>query len=82
MQGNELLWANCSKKQVIFETETFAALLALLLWADDCQGVNVFFIVDNEACKFIHLKGMADNPTEDKLAELFLRVEDLNNLCV
>eukprot|EP00435_Cladocopium_sp_Y103_P008039 s5736_g2.t1 len=63
------------KKQIIFEAETLAALVALKLWKDDLDCFRCFFFVDNEGSKFSLLKGCSDNKTVDLLAEEFVRTE-------
>ena len=44
------------KKQIIFEVETLAALLATILWQSLFDGKRVVLFVDNEGTKFSLLK--------------------------
>ena len=64
-----------SKKQIIFEVETLAAILSAFLWKDLFLNKRVILFVDNEGTKFSLLKGMSDNPCVDKMAELFASLE-------
>ena len=70
------------KKQIIFEAETLAAVLALRLWLSEILEWSTFLFVDNEGCKFALLKGFADNEVVDKLAEIFVEVESSRNLYI
>ena len=48
------------KKQIIFEVETLAALLAADLWQTEFGNKRVVLFVDNEGTKFSLLKGLSD----------------------
>jgi hypothetical protein len=63
------------KKQIIFEVETLAALLAALLWRTFCGNKRVVLFVDNEGTKFALLKGLSDNLCVDAMAEKFACLE-------
>ena len=64
-----------TKKQIIFEAETLAALLAVYVWKDLFGSGRVVLFVDNEGTKFSLLKGLSDNELVDRMAELFARLE-------
>ena len=68
-----LLGAN--KRQLIFEAETLAAVVATILWAPQCLGRKLYLFVDNEGTKFSLLKGFSDNWCVDWLACEFAKVE-------
>ena len=70
------------KKQIIFEAETLATVLATLLWIDLVSKFNSFLLVDNEGCKFCLLKGLSDNNVVDLLAEIFVGIEAEKDLYV
>ena len=70
-----------NQKQIIFEAETLAAVVAFVLWKDLLAGQRVFFFVDNEGTKFSLLKGLADNQVVDRLAEAFIVCEVGRNVC-
>ena len=63
------------KKQIIFEAETLGAVVALAVWKDQIKFKRCVLYVDNEGTKFSLIKGYADNPTVDKLAQVFAAVE-------
>ena len=64
-----------SKKQIIFEAETLAAVLAFALWKERFSNRRCVIFVDNEGTKFSLLKGSSDNSTVDLLAGLFAELE-------
>ena len=64
-----------SKKQLIFEAETIAALIAFLLWSEKVLHKFSILFVDNEATKFSLIKGFADNVVVDIMAEIFCEHE-------
>lgn len=68
-----------SKKQIIFEAETLAALIACLVWSDLMDNKRCFVFVDNEGSKFALLRGAAENAVVDHLAELFVSWEANSN---
>ena len=68
------------KKQIIFEAETLAALVALALWHDKIECMKCFLFVDNEGAKFSLLKGVSDNTVVDFLVERFAELEAKANL--
>lgn len=63
------------KKQIIFEAETLAAVVALALWAPQIRFKRSVLFVDNEGTKFSLIKGYADNGTVDRLSQVFASVE-------
>jgi hypothetical protein len=63
------------KKQIIFEVETLAALLAMCVWKSEFRNSRVVLFVDNEGTKFSLLKGLSDNACVDSMAELFAELE-------
>ena len=63
------------KKQIIFECETLAAVIAFILWSKVFEAKRSILYVDNEGSKFALIKGFADNEVVDKLAYLFATVE-------
>ena len=63
------------KKQIIFEVETLAALLAVYVWKSEFRNSRVVLFVDNEGTKFSLLKGLSDNACVDSMAELFAELE-------
>lgn len=63
------------KKQLIFEAETLAALIAVKMWSSFMTNQKCLLFVDNEGTKFSLLKGFNDNLVVDKLAELFVCLE-------
>lgn len=56
------------KKQIIFECETLAAVIAFILWSKLFNSRRCILYVDNEGSKFALIKGFADNEVVDKLA--------------
>ena len=69
------LLGELSKKQIIFEVETLAAVLSAFLWQDLFLHKRIILFVDNEGTKFSMLKGMSDNPCVDRVVELFASLE-------
>ena len=69
-----------SKKQIIFEAEAIAALLALKLWLVKLVHKWCTMFVDNEGVKFSLIRGLSDNPVVDFFAEQFAKLESLNHL--
>lgn len=63
------------KKQLIFEAETLAALIAVKVWSSFMSNQKCLLFVDNEGTKFSLLKGFNENVIVDKLAELFVCLE-------
>eukprot|EP00435_Cladocopium_sp_Y103_P046836 s740_g13.t1 len=63
------------KKQIIFETETLAAVVACFLWKEKMVNKRCLLFVDNEGAKFSLLKGIPDNITVDLLSEIFAELE-------
>ena len=61
-----------TKKQIIFEAETLAAVVAFALRKDDIKQTVP---ADNEGTKFSLLKGASENFTVDVLASLFAAME-------
>jgi hypothetical protein len=63
------------KKQIIFEAETLAAVVAFILWKQRFANKRCILFVDNEGTKFSLLKGSSDNSTVDMLAGFFAEHE-------
>ena len=63
------------KKQIIFEVETLAAVLAANLWQQRLVNRRSILFVDNEGTKFSLLKGVSDNACVDAMAEAFSTLE-------
>ena len=63
------------KKQILFDAETLAAVLAACLWRDLFVCKRVIFFVDNEGTKFSLLKGLSENSCVDRLVEKFAMLE-------
>ena len=64
-----------NKKQLIFEAETLAAVVAFALWDDLLLNCYSYLLVDNEGTKFSLIKGASDNDVVDALAEIFCEFE-------
>lgn len=64
-----------SKKQIIFEAETLAAVLAFSFWSAVIGNSRTVIFVDNEGSKFALLKGVSDNLCVDCLAMIFAEQE-------
>lgn len=64
-----------TQKQIIFEAETLAAVVALCLWMPLINSRRLILFVDNEGTKFSLLKAASDNQVVDKLSQLFASVE-------
>jgi hypothetical protein len=73
-KGRDILGEHC-KKQIIFEAETLAALVAFFLWHELFKSQRCLIFVDNEGTKFSLLKGSSDNDTVDFLASYFAELE-------
>lgn len=63
------------KKQIIFEAETLAAVVAFVLWKQRFANKRCILFVDNEGTKFSLLRGSSDNSTVDMLAGFFAEQE-------
>ena len=63
------------KKQIIFEAETLAAVVALAVWSSQIKFKRCVLYVENEGTKFSLIKGYADNHIVDKLSQVFAAVE-------
>jgi len=65
------------KKQIIFEAETLAAVVAFILWKKKFSNKRCVMFVDNEGTKFSLLKGSPKNLTvdADALAGFFTEKE-------
>ena len=73
-RGRETL-GEMKKKQIIFEAETLAAVIAFAVWKHKFANERCLFFVDNEGTKFSLLKGSSDNPVVDLLAGYFAELE-------
>ena len=63
------------KKQIIFEAETLAAVIAFRLWLPRFINKRCVLFVDNEGTKFSLLRGISDNLVVDLLSEQFAQLE-------
>ena len=72
--GRDILGEHC-KKQIIFEAETLAALVAFFLWHELFKSQRCLIFVDSEGTKFSLLKGSSDNDIVDLLAGYFAELE-------
>lgn len=63
------------KQQIIFETETLAALVALLLWKDCVAADKCILMLDNEAAKFAFVRGFSNNALVDRMVKQFAALE-------
>ena len=63
------------KKQIIFEAESFCAVLAYLTWMNSLTGRNCFLYVDNEGTKFSLMKGTSENAVVDAICSVFAELE-------
>lgn len=63
------------KKQIMFETETLAAVLAFDLRKEFFANERCLIFVDNEGTKFSLLKGFSDNGTVDTLSGFFAKMK-------
>ena len=70
----EVLGAN-HKKQVIFEAETLAAVMAFMLWSSKFASKRCHLFVDNEGTKFSLISGTSENVTVAELVEQFTAFE-------
>jgi len=70
----ELLGVN-HKKQVIFEAETLAAVVAFMLWSPKFAGKRCHLFVDNEGSKFSLISGSSENKTVAEIVEKFTAFE-------
>ena len=64
-----------SRKQIIFEAETLAAVVALCLWMPLVDSRRLVLFVDNEGTKFSLLKAASDNQVVDRLSQVFASIE-------
>ena len=71
-----------SKKQIIFEAETLASAVALVVWKSFLEHKHCLLFVDSEGAKFVLIKGVADNQIVDCIAEYFAEVESSLNSCL
>ena len=69
------LLGEMSKQQIIFEAETFCAVLAYLVWSEELNLRNSFLYVDNEGTKFCLMKGNSDNAMVDAICAVFAELE-------
>lgn len=70
----ELLGVN-HKKQVIFEAEALAAVVAFMLWSPKFAGKRCHLFVDNEGSKFSLISGSSENKTVAEIVEKFTAFE-------
>ena len=66
-----------SKKQTIFEAETFCGVLAYLTWIKRLEHRDSTLFVDNEGTKFCLMKGTSENSLVDILCGFFAELEVL-----
>eukprot|EP00435_Cladocopium_sp_Y103_P019915 s2204_g4.t2 len=60
-----------NEKQIIFEAETFCAVLAYSFWMKSLDRRRSFLYVDNEGTKFCLMKGSSENAGVDLLCPEF-----------
>ena len=58
---------------VIFEVETIAAVLGMLLWSHAFKGRLGHLFSDNEGTKFCLLRGVSDNACVNMSTQIFAR---------
>lgn len=63
------------RKQIIFEAESFCAVLAYMLWMRKLEKRNSFLYLDNEGMKFCLMKGSSDNEFVDVLCSIYAELE-------
>lgn len=63
------------KKQIIFEAETIAAVLAFSVWAESFRHQRCILFVDNEGTKFSMISGVSENPFVQAVVEIFASLE-------
>ena len=69
-------------RQIIFEAETFCAILAYSLWTDLVKDRMCLLYVDNEGTKFSLMKGMSENLVVAAMAQVFAELEThVHTLC-
>ena len=61
------------KAQLIFEVETIAAVLGMLLWSHAFKGRLGHLFSDNEGTKFCLLRGVSDNACVNMSTQIFAR---------
>eukprot|EP00435_Cladocopium_sp_Y103_P070007 s164_g34.t1 len=71
----EKILGELEKKQIIYEAETLAAVVAFFLWQENFVNQRCLLFLDNEGTKFSWPTGISDNPTVDVLAEFFADLE-------
>ena len=64
-----------NKQQIIFEAETFCAVLSYLMWIKKLTDRNSTLYVDNEGTKFCLMKGFSENAAVDLLCGIFCELE-------
>ena len=72
-----LLLGEMTKKQLIFEAETLAAVLAFSMWHTKAKDRLSYLFVDNEGTKFCLIRGASENPIVDQLVFQFCEAEAL-----
>ena len=63
------------KKQIIFEAETIAAVLAFTVWARHFIHRRCILFVDNEGTKHSLISGVSENTFVSAVAEIFSSLE-------
>ena len=75
-EDQRVLLGELPKKQIVFETESFCAVLAYCLWTYSFSGRMSFVYFDNEGTKFSLSKGSSENHTTvDAIAHMFVEIE-------
>ena len=63
------------KKQIIFEAETIAAILAFAVWSKSFCFHRCILFVDNEGTKHSMISGVSENPFVQAAVEIFSSME-------
>ena len=63
------------KKQIIFEAETIAAVLAFSVWSKLFRHQRCILFVDNEGTKHSMISGASENPFVQAVVEIFASLE-------
>ena len=70
------------QKQIIGELETLAVLVALQLWGPELKSKHLMTFIDNEGCRYLILRGRAENKNLSKLVHQIARSEEDSSLFI
>ena len=70
------------QKQIIGELETLAVLVALQLWGPELRSKHLMTFIDNEGCRYLILRGRAENKNLSKLVHQIARSEEDSSLFI